>query len=117
MPGLQPVRLEVLEEGTEVIFLHRVVPGGADRSYGVYVARLAGVPSVVANRAQEILDELESAGGRPAVSAPRPARTLDTRALRRLRTLEPMNLTPLQALEELIALQTLAIEDSAESGQ
>jgi DNA mismatch repair protein MutS len=114
MPGLQPVRLEVLEEGAEVIFLHRVVPGGADRSYGVYVARLAGVPASVANRAQEILDELESGVSRPVVSAPSVSRVVDDRALRRLRTLEPMNLTPLQALEELIALQTMAAEDSAE---
>jgi DNA mismatch repair protein MutS len=114
MQGLQPVRLEVLEEGTEVIFLHRVVPGGADRSYGVYVARLAGVPASVANRAQEILDELESGGSRPVVAAPSASRAVDDRALRRLRTLEPMNLTPLQALEELIALQTMAAEDTAE---
>jgi DNA mismatch repair protein MutS len=114
MPGLQPVRLEVLEEGAEVIFLHRVVPGGADRSYGVYVARLAGVPASVANRAQEILDGLEAGGSRPVATAPSPARAVDDPALRRLRTLEPMNLTPLQALEELIALQTMAAEESAE---
>ncbi|HEX3244304.1 MAG TPA: DNA mismatch repair protein MutS, partial [Chloroflexota bacterium] len=115
LPGLQPVRLEVLEQGGEVIFLHRVVPGGADRSYGVYVARLAGVPSPVANRAQEILNELESTTVRAAVPTSARARPADSRALRRLRTLEPMRLTPLQALEELIALQTMASEDS-ESG-
>ncbi len=68
LAGLQPVRLEVLEQGAEVIFLHRVVPGGADRSYGVYVARLAGVPAPVANRAQEILDELESGSARPTAA-------------------------------------------------
>jgi DNA mismatch repair protein MutS len=115
LPGLQPVRLEVLEQDGEVIFLHRVVPGGADRSYGVYVARLAGVPSPVANRAQEILNELESTTVRATVPTSARARPADSRALRRLRTLEPMRLTPLQALEELIALQTMASEDS-ESG-
>ena len=81
--GLQPVRLEVLEQGAEVIFLHRVVPGGADRSYGVYVARLAGVPSLVANRAQQILNELESSSERSAVPTPAPAQPADSRALRR----------------------------------
>src|SRR5262249_51187503 len=45
-------------------FLHRIVPGGADRSYGIHVAQLAGLPRAVINRAQELLGELEASGGR-----------------------------------------------------
>ena len=45
------VRMDVLDEGNKVVFLHRVVPGGADRSYGIEVARLAGLPRPVIERA------------------------------------------------------------------
>ena len=56
-------RMDVLEEGDRVVFLHRVVAGSAGRSYGIHVARLAGVPRPVTLRAQEILSHLEA--GRP----------------------------------------------------
>src|SRR5699024_47018 len=59
LPRVVNYRVDVLEEGDEVIFLHRVVPGGADRSYGIHVARLAGMPRSVVNRADEILRDLE----------------------------------------------------------
>ena len=52
-------RMDVLEEGDQVVFLRQVVPGGADRSYGIHVAQLAGIPRGIIRRAQEILDELE----------------------------------------------------------
>jgi DNA mismatch repair protein MutS len=50
----------VSEEGDKVIFLHKIVPGGTDRSYGIHVAQLAGLPRSVIVRAQEVLAELES---------------------------------------------------------
>jgi len=50
----------VAEEGDRVIFLHKIVPGSADRSYGIHVAQLAGLPKSVIIRAQEVLAELES---------------------------------------------------------
>jgi DNA mismatch repair protein MutS len=49
----------VAEEGNRVIFLHKIIPGGADRSYGIHVAQIAGVPKAVTDRASEILEELE----------------------------------------------------------
>src|SRR2546421_702392 len=52
-------RMDVLEEGDEVVFLRKVVPGGADKSYGIYVAELAGLPREVVRRARQILRELE----------------------------------------------------------
>ena len=60
-------RVDVLEEGDSITFLHRIVPGGADRSYGVHVARLAGVPAGVLVRARQLLAELERE--RPVASA------------------------------------------------
>ncbi len=59
LPYLRTYRVDVLEEGDDVVFLHAVVEGGADKSYGVHVARLAGVPERVTRRAGELLAELE----------------------------------------------------------
>jgi DNA mismatch repair protein MutS len=60
LPKLRIYRVDVLERGEEVVFLHAVVEGGADRSYGVHVARLAGVPERVTRRAAELLEHLET---------------------------------------------------------
>jgi DNA mismatch repair protein MutS len=59
LPRVSNARVDVLEEGDGVTFLHRIVPGGADRSYGIHVARLAGVPASVLVRARQLLAELE----------------------------------------------------------
>jgi DNA mismatch repair protein MutS len=61
IPRVRNARVEVVEEGESVTFLHRIVEGGADRSYGIHVARLAGIPGGVVARARELLAELESA--------------------------------------------------------
>ncbi|MFO0909894.1 MAG: DNA mismatch repair protein MutS [Isosphaeraceae bacterium] len=58
-PRLRNANVAVREGGGEIVFLHRIVPGGADQSYGIHVARLAGVPSGVLDRAREILAFLE----------------------------------------------------------
>lgn len=60
LPHVRNYNVTVAEEGDEVVFLHRVMPGGADQSYGIHVARLAGVPKSVVNRANEILKQLEA---------------------------------------------------------
>jgi DNA mismatch repair protein MutS len=60
LPRLRTYRVDVLERGDDVVFLHAVVAGGADRSYGVHVARLAGVPERVTGRAAALLEQLES---------------------------------------------------------
>ncbi len=109
MPGLRNYRMEVHEEGSgphaEITFLHTVVPGGADRSYGLHVARLAGVlPSVVA-RAEEVLREHESQ--RPlaleamaGTQLPLPLPPTDP-LREELRDLEVDRMTPLEALQKL----------------
>jgi DNA mismatch repair protein MutS len=55
LPRVRNARVEVVEEGTDITFLHRIVPGGADRSYGVHVAKLAGIPGGVLVRARQLL--------------------------------------------------------------
>src|SRR5947209_644944 len=62
MPRIRCMNVAVTEEGGKIVFLRKIVPGGADRSYGVHVAQLAGIPRPVIHRAEEILEELEHKG-------------------------------------------------------
>ncbi len=63
LPGVSNYNVAVSEAGGQVVFLHKIVPGGADRSYGIHVAQLAGLPQPVIQRASEILKELENSAG------------------------------------------------------
>jgi DNA mismatch repair protein MutS len=115
-PTAGNVHVAVREEEDRVVFLHRVTPGAADRSYGVAVAALAGVPEAVIARARRILAALEAgaslaeAAGAPAEevadapAAPDGARQL----LERLAAVDPERLTPLAALDLLAVLQAEA---------
>jgi DNA mismatch repair protein MutS len=60
LPGLRNYNAQVLESEGQIVFLHKIVPGSADKSYGIHVARLAGVPEEVLERAGEVLAELEA---------------------------------------------------------
>ena len=62
LPGVSNVQVLVKQHREQLVFLHQVVPGAADKSWGVHVARLAGVPELVIERAHELLLGLESAG-------------------------------------------------------
>ena len=108
LPRVRNQRVEVLEEGDTVRFLHRVVPGGADRSYGIHVAALAGLPSGVIARARQVLAELERQRpleppeqqlGLPMEMAPDPLR-------KELEGIEPDSLSPLEALQKLYELRS-----------
>ncbi|GAB4425987.1 MAG: DNA mismatch repair protein MutS [Anaerolineae bacterium] len=59
LPHIRNYNVAVAEEGSRVIFLHKIVPGGADRSYGIHVAQIAGIPKTVIDRANEVLEQLE----------------------------------------------------------
>lgn len=105
LPGVVNFSVAVREVGDDIVFLRRLVPGGADRSYGVEVARLAGLPESVVARAREILRELESAAA-PAPQHPRPEPVVQLGlfgpaphpVVERLREVDPNRTTPLQAL-------------------
>ena len=100
----------------ELVFLHEAAPGAADRSYGVQVARLAGVPPAVVARAREVLERLEGAERAPvrlddlplfAAAAPTPALAERSALERALAELDPDALTPREALEALYRLKGL----------
>ena len=106
----------VLESGDDVIFLHRLQPGGTDRSYGVHVGRLAGLPAPVVARATEILRTLERSHrvAAPAGAADQLAlfaAAADHPVVAELRATDVDGLTPRQALETLARLVARARED------
>jgi DNA mismatch repair protein MutS len=107
--------VQVREIGDQVLFLHRLQPGGADRSYGIEVGRLAGLPGAVLDRARELLRSLEAEQIVPRAkrTSARTGQGADQLALfsavrhpvvEKLKTLEPNTITPLQALEVLARL-------------
>ncbi len=63
LPGVRNYNVAVSESGSQVVFLHKIIPGGADRSYGIHVAQMAGIPRPVISRANEILKQLEQSSG------------------------------------------------------
>ncbi len=106
LPRLRNFRMEVREEGERVIFLHQVVEGGADRSYGIHVAELAGLPRQVVVRARQVLSELE--GQRPLERPDASAQLslpLDHPVVAELKQLDLERLSPREALEKLYAWQ------------
>ena len=111
--------MAVSEEEGRAVFLHRIVPGGADKSYGIHVAQLAGLPKSLVARAWEVLGELES-GGRGPGSRPRRRRRDPSLqmalfggqhpTLEELAALDVQNMTPLEAINTLYRLQREARE-------
>ncbi|MCH7706094.1 MAG: DNA mismatch repair protein MutS [Chloroflexi bacterium] len=119
LPRARNYSVAVTEEDGEVVFLHRIVPGGAGRSYGIHVAQLAGLPRDVIRRAWEVLDILEEAGQNGMTSGPR-ARSRDAggrqlglfapspEALEELLKLDVAAMTPMEAINALYTLQEKA---------
>ena len=119
LPGVKNVHVSVEEAGSEIVFLRRVEPGSADKSYGIEVARLAGLPGAVIARAREILrrheqsedkltEELSpgASSGRSVVAPKQASFTaIDESVLEALRGADLNKLTPLEALNLLAALQ------------
>ena len=111
LPRVRNVHVAVREWRDGIVFLHKVEPGGTDRSYGIQVGRLAGLPDEVVARAKALLRELEQ-----RAPTPTPPATADTGqltlfsatphpVLEALAALEPDAMTPLQALTTLHELQ------------
>jgi DNA mismatch repair protein MutS len=115
LPGVRNVHVSVQEAGCEIVFLRRVEPGSADKSYGIEVARLAGLPQSVIARAREILRRHEQSEEKlteelsPGAVPPAPHQTsfaaLDASVLEALRSANLNELTPLEALNLLAQLQ------------
>ncbi|HEV2476515.1 MAG TPA: DNA mismatch repair protein MutS, partial [Candidatus Dormibacteraeota bacterium] len=107
LPRVRNERVEVLEEGDTVRFLHRVVPGGADRSYGIHVAAVAGLPSGVIARARQVLSELELQRPLepPEVQLGLPMEMTPDALRKELEAIDPEALSPLEALQKLYQLR------------
>ncbi|MCW5874309.1 MAG: DNA mismatch repair protein MutS [Anaerolineales bacterium] len=107
LPGVRNYNVAVSEADGNVVFLHKIVPGGADRSYGIHVGQLAGLPRPVLARAQEILAELEGQGSQPKAGSPgvreqqAPLFALEHLVLDELRDLDLDGLSPIEALNKL----------------
>jgi DNA mismatch repair protein MutS len=98
-----------------VVFLHKIVPGGADRSYGIHVAQLAGLPSPVIQRANEIMSQLESSSGKAVKINPFAARQValfpeTNPLLEELKKLDVNGLSPIEALNKLFEWQKKFLE-------
>jgi DNA mismatch repair protein MutS len=118
LPHLENANAAAVEEGGRVIFLHRIRPGGADRSYGIHVAEIAGLPAHVTDRARTLLNEMEATGNRrqatansmlPETPVEYSAPTVAIAALlAELRGIDLARTTPLEALNLLAGLQERA---------
>jgi DNA mismatch repair protein MutS len=118
------MNVAVSEEEGHIIFLHTIVPGGADKSYGVHVAQLAGIPRPVIHRAEEILAELEQNGDaktRRKAMQDIPAPTVMQMTLfaaepnpliEELKQLAIDELTPIEAIGKLYELQQKARKET-----
>jgi len=117
LPRVQNFNVAVAEEGDKVIFLHKVVPGGTDRSYGIHVAQLAGLPKSVIVRAQEVLAELESNASKKS-KVPRHKAPLqislfpkDSPLTDEIARLDIDSMSPLEAITKLYELKRMAHEN------
>jgi DNA mismatch repair protein MutS len=122
LPRVKNLNVAVSEEGGKVVFLRRIIPGGADKSYGIHVAQLAGLPRAVVHRADEVLAELENHTGEQA--ARRAGRPRSEKApqeqlplfgkrspvLDEVAKLDVSSMTPLEAITKLYELQQKAKE-------
>ncbi len=122
LPGVVNAHVAAREWQDDIVFLHKIVPGRSDRSYGIQVARLAGMPAAVITRARAILEALErdelTRGGRPSISGTpvEPQQQLGLfqtaaadpaadKIAQRLRSTDTNNITPLEALMVLAELK------------
>jgi DNA mismatch repair protein MutS len=120
LPGVRNYNVAVSDEGGQVVFLHKIIPGGADRSYGIHVAELAGLPRPVINRAQEILSLLETESRemrtRKGIMIQQLSFFPETNPLLEdLENLEIDALSPLEALNKLYEWQQLLRKSQEES--
>jgi DNA mismatch repair protein MutS len=110
LPGVRNYNVAVSEADGQVVFLHKIVPGGADRSYGIHVGQLAGLPRPVVQRAGEILRQLEASSGKAVRINPMASKQLalfpeTNPLLDELKELDVNSLSPIEALNKLFEWQ------------
>ena len=110
LPGVRNYNVAVSEADATVVFLHKIIAGGADRSYGIHVAQLAGLPAPVIQRANEIMAELEKTSGRAVKINPHAAQQAalfpeSSPLLDELKEMDVNSLSPIEALNKLFEWQ------------
>ena len=112
IPGVKNYSIAIRSRGEELIFLRKIITGGADRSYGIEVAKLAGLPETVVKKARSVLRELESGSGHTPRLMAEPKREQvslaalgEAEVVDRLRRTQPETLTPLEAMSLLYELK------------
>lgn len=110
LPGVRNYNVAVSEADGKVVFLHKIIPGGADRSYGIHVAQLAGLPRPVIQRANEILAQLEASSGKavkinPAAPMQMALFPETNPMLNELKELDVNSLSPIEALNKIYEWQ------------
>jgi DNA mismatch repair protein MutS len=116
LPGVRNYNVAVSEANGEVVFLYAIIPGGADRSYGIHVAQLAGIPSTVIQRADEILRQLEATSGRTIEIDPNIPQQLNlfpetNPLLEELEELDLNSLSPIEAINRLYEWKKKFLKD------
>ncbi len=112
LSGVKNYSIAIKSRGDDLVFLRKIVPGGADRSYGIEVAKLAGLPETVVKKARTILKDLEHQSGRtpPLLAAPKSGQVSlealgEAEVIDRLRRTQPDTLTPIEAMGLLYELK------------
>ncbi|HVF54793.1 MAG TPA: DNA mismatch repair protein MutS [Pyrinomonadaceae bacterium] len=118
LPRVQNLHVEIAERGSELVFLYKISPGNAEKSYGVYAAKLAGLPRPVVRRAEELLREYEGQSGvsfeeieaelKPGGQLNPSASTREGRIVQELLGIDPDALSPVEALMKLFELRKMA---------
>ena len=116
LPGVRNFNIAVSEADNTVVFLHKIIPGGADRSYGIHVAQIAGLPRPVIQRAHEILRQLEVSSGKTLESEEQSKSQLtlfpeNNLFLEAFKDLDINSLTPIEALNLLYDWKRRFISD------
>ena len=123
-PRIKNYNVAVEEWGDQVVFLRKIIPGGTDNSYGIYVAQMAGLPAELIERAREILSNLELNELSPNSKKPRLARRQKSRSIdanqlnlfppedssiikKEIKGIDINNMTPMEALKKLNELKGL----------
>ncbi len=115
LPGVKNYNIAVKKHGDDITFLRKIIPGGADDSFGIQVAKLAGVPDKVLNRAKQVLHSLESGEGEK--TAPKKAKseepmqltmdTPDNAVIAKLKNIDVNSMTPMQCMNVLFEITSM----------
>lgn len=120
LPGVTNRNVAVSEVDGKVLFLHKIIPGGADRSYGIHVGQLAGLPRPVVQRASQILEQLEASSGKAVKINPQAPKQMvlfpeTNPLLNELKYLDLNELTPIEAINKLYEWRKKYLKGGSES--